>query len=113
MPAAGCCANAAGSLRRVEQDDLHKGTPWATWAERAGQVLRRPQAVVFLDMPADLELSLYRPRALVFWWRAPGKNSCWRSSTLPRARACTSPLARWREKDFSFAIASSAQRSTS
>ncbi|MBO9153605.1 DNA mismatch repair protein [Chitinophaga sp. GCM10012297] len=45
-------------LRRLEQDGLHTGTPWAAWAQQAGLVLRHPQAAAFLEMPANEELSL-------------------------------------------------------
>ncbi|MGN7723096.1 MutS-related protein [Chitinophaga sp. 22620] len=93
-------------LRRVEQDDLHKGTPWATWAERAGQVLRHPQAVVFLDMPADHELSLSQAARLRYL-----VAGAWKEQLLALINA-TYELdvyiavgAVAREKDFSFAIA--------
>ncbi len=93
-------------LRRVEQEGLHKGTPWASWAQKAGQVLRHPQAAAFLDMPADNGLSLSQASRLRYL-----VAGAWKEQLLALINA-TYELdvyiavgAVAREKDFSFAVA--------
>lgn len=93
-------------LQRLEREALHTVTPWAAWAEKAGPVLRHPQAAAFLHMPANSGLSLSQAAQLRYLVAGVWKEQLQALITATyELDVYIAVGAVAREKHFSFAVA--------